>query len=167
MAWEVESLEPNAKATEDGAAEASARRRGRRAVMTIYYVVVAVFIFLAAGNVVWQVWAPAFRNYSSVDCKAGLRELVAAVDRARDAAGSLAESGEDTALAQFRSELSPEWDRHDAVAASCRSDRELAVALDVIERLRYAEERAVRREVTDLAPLRRRVGQIRTNELSR
>jgi hypothetical protein len=53
------------------------------------------------------------------------------------------------------------------VAASCRPDRELAVALDVIERLRYAEERAVRREVTDLAPLRRKVGQIRTNELSR
>jgi hypothetical protein len=167
MAWEVERLEPNANATQDGAAEARARRRGRRAVMTTYYVVVAVFIVLAAGNVFWQVWAPAFRSYPAVDCKAGLRDLVAAVERARDAAGGLAESGEDTALAQFRSELSPEWDRHDAVAASCRSDRQLAVALDVIERLRYAEERAVRREVTDLAPLRRKVGQIRTNELSR
>ena len=166
MAWEVESLEPNERAT-DEAAEGYARRRGRRAAMTAYYVVVVAFIVLAAGNVTWQVWTPAFRSYPAVDCKAGLRELIAAVERAREAAGSLAESGEGTALAQFRSELSPEWDRHDKVAASCRSDQKLAVALDVIERLRYAEERAVRREVTDLAPLRRKVGQIRTNELSR
>ena len=135
--------------------------------MTTYWVVVAVFIVLAAGNVIWQVWAPVFRKYPDVDCRAGLRELTLAVDRARQAAGSFAEAGEDTALAEFRSELSPEWDRHDAVAASCRSDRELAVALDVIERLRYAEERAVRREVTDLAPLRRKVGQIWANQLKR
>src|SRR5258706_11506118 len=96
MAWEVESLEPNAKT--DDAAEAYARRRGRRTAMTAYYVVVVVFIVLAAGNVTWQVWAPALRSYPAVDCKEGLRELVAAVDRARDAAGSLAESGEGTAL---------------------------------------------------------------------
>jgi hypothetical protein len=165
MPWEVERLESKAKS--DDAAEGYARRRGRRVVMAAYYVVVVVFIAISAGNVVWQVWAPAFRSYPAVDCKAGLVALIAAVDRARDAAGSLAESGEASALAQFRSELSPEWDRHDAVKASCRSDRELAVALDVIERLRYAEERAVRREVNDLAPLRRKVGQIRTNELSR
>jgi hypothetical protein len=165
MPLEVQSLESKAKG--DDAAEAYARRRGRRAVMTAYYLVVVVFIAISAGNVVWQVWAPAIRSYAPVDCRGGLRELVAAIERARDAAGSLAESGEDTALTRFRSELSPEWDRHDAVAASCRKDRELAVALDVIERLRYAEERAVRREVTDLAPLRRKVGQIRTNELAR
>jgi hypothetical protein len=168
MPLEVKRLEANPNATDgDDAAEARARRRGRRWTMTAYYVVVAVFIVIAAGNVVWQVWAPAFRKYPPVDCRAGLRDLTLALDRARDAAGSLAEAGEDTALSHFRSELSPEWDRHDAVAASCRKDRELAVALDVIERLRYAEERAVRREVDDLAPLRRRVGQIRTNELSR
>jgi hypothetical protein len=41
------------------------------------------------------------------------------------------------------------------------------VALDVIERLRYAEERAVRREVSELAPLRRKVGEISANQLKR
>jgi hypothetical protein len=135
--------------------------------MIAYYLVVAAFILLAAGNVTWQVWAPAFRTYAPVDCRAGLRDLTLAIERARQAAGSFAESGEDAALAQFRSKLSPEWDRHDKVAASCQSNHDLAVALDVIERLRYAEERAVRREVTELAPLRRRVGQIWTNQLKR
>jgi hypothetical protein len=135
--------------------------------MIAYYTIVAVFIAIAAGNVSWQVWAPKFRNYPRVDCRAGLRDLVQAVERARQGAGSLSEAGEDTALAEFRRQLSPEWDRHDEVAASCQPDRELAMALDVIERLRYAEERAVRREVNDLAPLRRRVGQIWANQLHR
>src|SRR4051794_21845006 len=109
-------MDPSANPTAEHRAESRARQKGRRVVMTAYYVVVALFIVLAAGNVVWQVWAPVFRGYAPVDCRAGLRELVVAVDRARDAAGSLAESGEDTALAEFRSELSPEWDRHDSVA---------------------------------------------------
>jgi hypothetical protein len=135
--------------------------------MTIYYAVVGIFIFLAAGNLIWQVWAPVFRRYPPVDCRSGLRDLALAVDRARQAAGTFSEAGEDAALARFRSELAPEWDLHDAVAASCQSDHELAVALDVIERLRYAEERAVRREVSELAPLRRRVGQIWANQLKR
>jgi hypothetical protein len=135
--------------------------------MTIYNAVVGIFIVLAAGNVIWQVWVPVFRRYPPVDCRAGLRDLALAVDRARQAAGSFSEEGEDAALARFRTELSPEWDLHDAVVASCQSDRELSVALDVIERLRYAEERAVRREVSELAPLRRRVGQIWANQLKR
>lgn len=147
--------------------EARARRKARGIVMAVYYAIVVVFIAIAAGNVVWQVWAPAFRSYPRVDCRAGLRELVLAIERARQAAGSLSEAGEDSALAEFRRQLSPEWDRHDEVAASCRSDHEFAMALDVIERLRYAEERAVRREVTDLAPLRRNVAQISANQLQR
>ncbi len=97
----------------------------------------------------------------------GLQRLAQGIDRARQAASGLAERGEDAALAEFRGSLSPEWDEHDAVAAACQSNHDLAVALDVIERLRYAEERAVRREVSDLAPLRRRVGQIKANQLDR
>jgi len=135
--------------------------------MIAYYTVVGVFIVLAAGNVTWQVWAPVFRTYPPMDCRAGLRDLTLAIDRARQAAGSFSESGEDIALGQFRQQLSPEWDQHDAVAQACQSDRDLAVALDVIERLRYAEERAVRRDVSELAPLRRRMGQIWASQLKR
>jgi hypothetical protein len=142
------------------AGEIEARRRGRRGLMIAYYTIVAGFILLAAGNVTYQVWAPVFRTYPDLDCRGGLSDLARAIDRARQAASSFSEAGEDIALAQFRGALSPEWDRHDAIAKACGRDRELASLLDVVERLRYAEERAVRREVSDLAPLRRKVGQI-------
>src|SRR5262245_4820354 len=121
------------------AGEVEARRRGRRWVLTVYYSVVALFIVLAAGNVTYQVWAPVFRSYPPVDCRAGLGDLVRAVDRARQAAGSFSEAGEDAALAQFRGALSPEWDQHDAIARACENNHELASLLDVVERLRYAE----------------------------
>jgi len=149
------------------AGEVEARRRGRRRVMTAYYAIVAGFILLAAGNVTYQVWAPVFRSYPELDCRKGLSALAQAIDRARQAASSFSEAGEDAALGQFRSALSPEWDQHRAIAQACGKDRELATLLDVVERLRYAEERAVRREVSDLAPLRRRVGQISTNSPER
>jgi hypothetical protein len=149
------------------AGETHARRRGRRAMMTAYYLVVVGFILAAGGNVAWQVWSPVFQSYPTGDCRAGLRQLAKAIERARQAAGNLSEASEDEALRQFRSALSPDWDRHDAIVNACRPDSALSVALDVIERLRYAEERAVRREVSDLAPLRRKVGQICSNELER
>ncbi len=42
-----------------------------------------------------------------------------------------------------------------------------ATTLDAIERLRYAEEHAVRREAGELAPLRRKVQAIVDGELGR
>ncbi|HMJ51003.1 MAG TPA: hypothetical protein VK540_02985 [Polyangiaceae bacterium] len=131
--------------------------------MTAYYAVVATFIVLAAGNVTWQIWSPRFRHHEPTDCGAGLDALKRGVARARQAAGELSDASEDAALARFRQALLPEWDRRDAIAAACDSNADLATALDVIERLRYAEERAVRREVSELAPLRRRVEQLRTS----
>jgi hypothetical protein len=135
--------------------------------MTVYYFVLAAFILIASGNVTWQVWAPAFRNYPAHDCRAGVYELARGVERARQAAGAVAEEGEQVALDRFRAALSPEWDDHDAIAHACRAHPELSVALDAVERLRYAEERAVRREVSELAPLRRKVGKILANQLDR
>jgi hypothetical protein len=151
---------------EPNAGELEARRRARRGIMTAYYVVVIAFIALAAGNVVWQVWSPRFRHYPPEDCRTGLRALAQATLRAQHAAASLGSPGEDLALSEFRGALWPEWDRYDAIAASCRSKEGLAVALDAIERLRYAEERAVRRETTELAPLRRKVDHILESELA-
>ena len=131
--------------------------------MAAYYVVVAAFIVLAAGNVTWEIWAPHFRRHVPADCGAGLEALKQGVERARQAAGELSEASEDAALARFRQALLPEWERREEIAAACESNAELARALDVIERLRYAEERAVRREVSELAPLRRKVEQLRTS----
>jgi hypothetical protein len=145
--------------------EAAARRKGRRVVMTTYYVVVVLFIALAGGNVIWQVWAPRLRHYPPEDCRAGLRGLAQAAFRAELAAAELPEASEDEALAAFRRALLPEWDHYDAVEASCRTQGELRSALDAIYRLRYAEERAVRRETTELIPLRSKVEHLLQAEL--
>jgi hypothetical protein len=145
--------------------ELEARRRGRRTVMKAYYAVVVAFVALGAGNVTWQVWAPRFRHYPPEDCRVGLRALAEAVVRAQRAAANLADATEDTALSAFRQALRPEWDRYDSVAASCRADPGLSKALDAMYRLRYAEERAVRRETTELAPLRQKVEHILAEKL--
>ena len=146
--------------------ERTARQRGRRVVMTAYYVVVVAFIAIGALNITWQVWAPRFRSYPPVDCRAGLQSLAEAVLRAQRAAARLSDASEDTALAEFRGALLPEWDGFDAVAASCRAQAGLSAALDAIYRLRYAEERAVRRETNQLTPLRRKVDHILERELA-
>jgi hypothetical protein len=97
-------------------------------------------------------------------CREGLLELHRAVDRARLAAAGT--DGENEALARFRSALMPEWGYRDGVAAQCQGKKTEEGALDAIERLRYAEEHAVRREAGELAPLRRRVQVIVDRELS-
>jgi hypothetical protein len=96
-------------------------------------------------------------------CREGLRALALAVERAREAAPGM--DGEDAAIARFRSSLEPEWTYRDGVAAACRGSARDERALDAIERLRYAEEHAARREAGDLAPLRRRVRAIMDGEL--
>jgi hypothetical protein len=147
------------------AGEVAARRSGRRILIAAYYVVLGLFIAIAGGNVIWQVWEPVLSRQPEVECRAGLYGLGRAVDRARAAAQAASQQGEDAAVSRFRAALEPEWSRDAAVAASCNRDAGLAAALDAIERLRYAEERAVRREVNELAPLRRKVDALLDGEL--
>jgi len=86
------------------------------------------------------------------------------VERARGAAPGT--DGEDAAIERFRAALLPEWGHFDGVAVSCKGSEKDEGALDAIERLRYAEEHAVRREAGDLAPLRRRVQGIIETDLA-
>jgi hypothetical protein len=145
--------------------EIDARRTWRRVLVVAYYVVLGSFIAIAGGNVIWQVWAPVLAHHPKVDCRAGLYGLGLAIDRARAEAQAASQQGEDAAVSRFRSALEPEWSANAAIAASCNDNAELAAALDAIERLRYAEERAVRREVNELAPLRRKVQALMGREL--
>ena len=87
---------------------------------------------------------------------------MAAIERARKAGSST--DGEDAALADFRRALRPEWDDRDHIDDLCRPSPSSMAALDAIEQLRYAEEHAVRREASELAPLRRRVQAIAPHE---
>jgi hypothetical protein len=131
------------------------QRLGRRAALVVYWVVVVSISVAAAVSVTLQVFAaPPGPRFAS--CEDGLRALAAGVDRAR-AAAAASEGNEDEAIARFRGALDPDWSGLEGVASSCRGKAENERALDALERLRYAEEHAVRRESGELAPLRRRV----------
>jgi hypothetical protein len=128
-----------------------------------YYGLAAVIIVMCTVQVVRQVFFLPVRPSPYPGCREGLLALARAVERARDAAPGT--DGEDAAVARFRSGLDPEWGYRDGIAAACRGSARDERALDAIERLRYAEEHAARREAGDLAPLRRRVRAIVDGEL--
>jgi hypothetical protein len=139
--------------------------RGRRAAAIAYWAVVAAIAVVVAVEISWQVLGAPGPPAPYPTCHAGLRALQGAVVRARDAAAHSTE-GENAALGRFRDALQPEWTYRDGVAGRCRGTPKDEGALDAIERLRYAEEHAVRREAGELAPLRRRVQAIVDGDLT-
>ena len=146
------------------------RARGRRIALTLYYAVVALVGGAIAVQVTQQVFFEPAAQPPYATCQQGLQALFSAVARAREAAAG-SEGGEDAALARFRSALEPEWTYRDGVASLCRRPAATTGGdtgtLDAIERLRYAEEHAVRREAGELAPLRRKVQALVDGELRR
>lgn len=161
---------PAAPGTEGRARPLGARRRpggprarGRRIALVAYYSFAALIIASCTLQLIRQVFFLPAAPSPYASCEEGLLALVRAVERAREAAPGT--DGEDAALARFRSTLAPAWTYRDGVAASCRGSEDNERALDAIERLRYAEEHAARREAGDLAPLRRRVRAIVDGQL--
>ncbi len=141
-----------------------ARTLGRRVAMGVYYALVVAVSLVGAVEVTQQVLFQPAPTAPYPACRDGLRALYASVVRARDAAAHTG-TGEDAALARFRDALEPAWTYRDGVAARCRGSAKDEGTLDAIERLRYAEEHAVRREAEELAPLRRRVQAIIDGEI--
>ena len=145
--------------------EADARRRGRRVAIALFGGFVALFIAIASFNVIQQIFAPSSLTQPVGSCSDELRGLVHALERAREAASEIDEADETAALSRFRLALQPEWGRHALIVALCRNQREMRDALDTIERLRYAEEHAVRLEASELAPLRLAVRKLMNERL--
>jgi hypothetical protein len=129
----------------------------------LYYALAAAIILACTVQMIQQVFFLPLKPSPYAGCHEGLLALARAVDRARDAAPGT--DGEDAAIERFRGGLEPEWSYRDGIAAACRGSAGDERALDAIERLRYAEEHAARREAGDLAPLRRRVRAIVDGEL--
>jgi hypothetical protein len=132
-----------------------AARRGRTIAVVTFYGLLGAFCIACTIQVALQVFAVPLRTSPFASCQEGLAALAAGVERARDSAPGT--DGEDRAIERFRRALEPDWGYRDGIAASCKGSPEDERSLDAIERLRYAEEHAVRREAGDLAPLRRRV----------
>lgn len=130
-------------------------RRGKRIAAVAFLGLVASWVLAASLQIIQQVLFPEVVPSPYPSCEAGLKQLRRAVDEARHSAAE-GDEDPDEALARFRTALQPEWRYLEGIRATCQAPEELA-GLDALERLRYAEEHAVRREAASLAALRRRV----------
>jgi hypothetical protein len=132
-----------------------ARRRGRQIGIGLFATIMSSFIVVCGSQVMYQGFASPVSEPPR-DCRTGISELIQALRRARLAAAE-EPLGERASLARFRQALLPEWHGRGEVAAACGTDAQALEALSAVDRLRYAEEHAVRYESVDLAPSRRRV----------
>ena len=135
--------------------ETAARRRGRRAGTVLLGVIVTTFTAVCSVQIIEQAWARP-ESPAPLDCRDGLHDLIAAVKRAREAAATVT-GGEREAIAQFRHALEPEWSMRPGLADRCKADPRALGALEELDRLRFAEEHALRYEAVDVASRRRRV----------
>ena len=142
----------------------AAVRRGRRIAIVVFGLIVSGITAIWTFQIIRQVWFTDRAPSATVDCREGLRSLVDSVRRARQAAAAET-GGEQLALARFRAALDDSWRLRGAVGRACESDPAAQKALAELDRLRFAEEHAVRYESVDLAKRRRRVHALE-NELT-
>jgi hypothetical protein len=90
---------------------------------------------------------------TDLSCEAGVQMLVEALGRARQSAAT--RHSETAAIVAFRSELRTAWGAHPTLTRRCASNLPAYRALREVERLRYAEEQALRYEARDVAVWRR------------
>ena len=135
----------------------SLRRKFRRHVTEAYFAVIALVCILATVQIASQVFAEDSAVVPPGSCEERLGALVDAIQEARAAASE--GHDEDEAVRRYRNSVNLGWSTASSVRRSCLAPR-LQAALDAIERLRYAEEYAIRREAVDLAPQRRRVREL-------
>ncbi len=131
------------------------RRRGRRAGVALFALLVAGFTAVCATEILIQVWSPQLMP-TKASCHEGVHGLIVAVRRARAAAAG-GTGGERAMLDRFRRALEPEWSHRASIGQHCKGDKQAQKALVAIDQLRYAEEGAVRYESSDLARRRREV----------
>jgi len=133
----------------------AAARRGKTVGAVAFTLLIGVPTVHWAVQIVSQAWSPP-RPIATQDCREGLASLLEAVRRARSGAAD-EPAGERASVARFRDALEPEWGQHAALREVCRRDPGARQLWLEIERLRYAEERTVRQDASDVARRRRRV----------
>lgn len=153
--WSRLPLDPRTTLPEPLSLEDARRRTGRRLALTVFYALVVLFTLGAAAQISIQVYSA--NTPWDAGCEQGLRSLERSIRVAQgvsEGGGSAEES-----LQRFRRSVAPAWGARDTIERACRAtgDPRMVEAFDAIERLRYAEESAIRREGNELAPLRRRV----------
>lgn len=129
--------------------------RYRRAALGLGLLGIAAFVVMSVSQIVRQVFFPPIRGEHGATCRVELTRLYAALERATRAGEEEAEVSK--AISAFRQSLQPEWDDFGAARQACEGAPETRRGLDALERLRYAEEHAVRLEASSLHVLRNRV----------
>jgi len=114
----------------------------------------AAFTAVCSIQICLQVWRPHIEPLHT-GCSAGTLQLIDAIEAARVASADEAE--EHAALAKFRAALSPAWTFRPALSGACAGDTAAVRRLHAVDRLRYAEEHAVRYGAVDLAKRRQEV----------
>ena len=140
-------------------------RRFRRTVIGLFYGGVVVFCAVLSIEISVQVLSPSAVAYPGT-CREGLLGLARAIDSARVASEGVDDQPE-VAIAKFRAALSPAWDARDAIVKVCEGEKSAVLLgdFDLIERLRSAEESAVRRDARDLSSLRRKMREVVVRDL--
>jgi hypothetical protein len=138
--------------------------RGKRIALGFVITVTVVFIGASALQIVPAAFGPGVTPLPLAPpgtparvCADGVRSLAVAVDRASSQTLSLSASAADdteTAVAQFRRNLAPDWDDQARVEAACAGSPEGDSAWAALLRLREAEEQLVRKGRVELRPLR-------------
>lgn len=130
------------------------RQLGRTLGISLFALLVATFTAVCSIQICLQVWNPIVIP-PRAGCSAGTLQLVEAIEAARAASADQAE--EQAALTQFRGAVSPAWAFRPGLARQCAGDVEAIRRLRAVDRLRYAEEHAVRYGAVDLAKRRQEV----------
>jgi len=135
-------------------------------VIGIFYSGVVVFCAAMSIQISIQVLSSNPAPYDG-GCRGGLRSLAGALESARTASEGVDDQPE-VAIVKFRAALSPAWDARDGVFKVCEREHNatLLADFDLLERLRAAEESAVRRDARDLSSLRRRAREARVRDFS-
>lgn len=132
-------------------------RRGRSLGALIFGLLIAIPTAVWATQVILQAFETP--DAEGLDCKAGLVALLEGLDQAR--ASAVPATNEDEALEAFRQNLGTAWTAPRRVRAACLRDPERLAQFGKIERLRYAEEHAVRYQTRGLSADRNAVDSIR------
>jgi hypothetical protein len=140
--------------TEKPAAALPHVRLGRRVGFTVFSLVVGALTVNFSVQIIDQAFGLKAVP-SALPCAEGLLGLIQGLEQARQSAAVL--DGEAVALEAFRSALGPSWDQRHRVREACRDTPRWLEGFRQIERLRYAEEHAVRYESRGVAVDRRRV----------
>jgi hypothetical protein len=115
---------------------------------------VSSWVLYASGQITKQIFWPAPVPATVKTCEEGLASLHNAIEKGR--ASAELENDPAKGLLRFRAEVDPVWVELPPIQGLCQAAADRR-SLDALERLRYAEEHAVRREASSLAALRKQV----------